>query len=231
MERPFVFSKVPEAETGGEKTVNRSVLGIISLKIKRVKRVGEQQSDQPRHVPDRMQGPQKVGDHCIGFGQERQTWLQHPKTYGVQPYDKRNPGSYVTFTFRYRSPDFLQAQGIIASLSEIPKFTPEELNIPDRSSANSPMTPRPTPSPKSTVRILSGSRRSAGTGPVVRSVSSQSDEGPPDFNENIFVWSAAYPTTPDPTNPYLPKKEEEKEEKEDDSDGDKEMTDDTEQPS
>ncbi|EPQ58037.1 hypothetical protein GLOTRDRAFT_10237, partial [Gloeophyllum trabeum ATCC 11539] len=103
-ERPFTFSKVPDGEGT---TTSRANLGTIILKIRRVKRLAEKESDAPRQVPDRMQGPQKVGDHCIGFGQERETWLQHPKTFSTQPYDRRSPGSYVTFVFRYRSPGSL----------------------------------------------------------------------------------------------------------------------------
>ncbi|TFK54792.1 hypothetical protein OE88DRAFT_1723304 [Heliocybe sulcata] len=222
-ERPFLFSKVPETETGSAGTATRSQLGIISLKIKRVQRLEEQQSDQPRQVPDRMQGSQKVGDHCVGFGEERQTWLQHPNTYSVQPYDKQNPGSYVTFTFRYRSPEFLHAQGIIESLEDVPKFLPEEPAKLGRFSA-SPVTPGPTPSPKPAIQTLTRGRRPPGTGQTMRIVSNRNDRENPKFSE--FVWSSA---APDPDNPYLKKMEKDDDGSEDeDDDGDKKMTDDTE---
>ncbi|KDQ60959.1 hypothetical protein JAAARDRAFT_124808, partial [Jaapia argillacea MUCL 33604] len=75
-------------------------IGTIMLRIKRIQRVASKPANPVQELPDAVHGR---GDHCIGFGEEKPTWIQYPTTWTVKPYDPKNPGSYVTFIFRYRS--------------------------------------------------------------------------------------------------------------------------------
>ncbi|KAH6918414.1 hypothetical protein BKA70DRAFT_1416413 [Coprinopsis sp. MPI-PUGE-AT-0042] len=90
--------------------------GTIMLKIKRVKRSAPHRCNPVHDVNDiAALGKKKVGDLCIGFGQERATTLQSPTTWSVEPYDtpgSSKPSTYVSFVFRYRSAEFLESQGI-----------------------------------------------------------------------------------------------------------------------
>ncbi|KAG6851258.1 hypothetical protein H0H93_011694 [Arthromyces matolae] len=80
-------------------------------------------------LPSTSLGKGKTGDHFIGFGQEARTNEQHPSTWSVIAYeqtDQRNtkPSTYVSFVFRYRSREFLEAQGIINDSEPAPVRPP-----------------------------------------------------------------------------------------------------------
>ncbi|KAJ8586105.1 hypothetical protein M405DRAFT_744189, partial [Rhizopogon salebrosus TDB-379] len=76
--------------------------GTIMLKVKRVKLQGSKPANQLQRLPDwTSQG--HVGEHCVGYGQERVGYVQSPTTWKVEPYDESSKRSYVTFVFRYRS--------------------------------------------------------------------------------------------------------------------------------
>jgi len=124
-EKPFIFQKVPE-------TIPESLLqgyakdaGMIVLKIKRVKRVAVRPANSLQPLPASVLGKRKVGDLSIGFGQEVKAYEQCDTTWGVTAYEEEIPGAkpstYVSFVFRYRSPEFLEIQGI--ALEEKPTQT------------------------------------------------------------------------------------------------------------
>ncbi|KAF8798159.1 hypothetical protein BYT27DRAFT_7203868 [Phlegmacium glaucopus] len=126
-ERPFMFQKVPEIATESPHRTAAKEAGMITLKIKRIKRVVNRPPDgiQPLPAPAVL-GKRQVGDLCIGFGEEVQTFEQHASTWSVVPYDQDVPGAtkpstYVSFVFRYRSPDFLEDQGISVGDKPTPK--------------------------------------------------------------------------------------------------------------
>ncbi|KAH9071180.1 hypothetical protein EDB83DRAFT_2173157, partial [Lactarius deliciosus] len=93
-ERPFTFDNFDEAE--------RREPGTIVLRIRRISltRVGE-----PNPAP-RIPPPAGVGeegaDLRVVFGSPVPAVPQTP-TIKFKSYDKENPGSYVTFVFRYRT--------------------------------------------------------------------------------------------------------------------------------
>jgi len=128
-ERPFVFQKVEEDEPSSH-PVNKDV-GMITLRIKRIKRVASRPANPMQELPSVL-GKRKTGDLCIGFGEDTQAYDQYAYTWSVKPYEKdapasaRTPSTYVSFVFRYRSREFLQMQGI----------------MPDSDVASSPPTTR-----------------------------------------------------------------------------------------
>jgi len=117
-ERPFMFQKVTEIATESPQRATAKEAGMITLKIKRIKRVFNRPPNAIQPLPGLpVKGKRQVGDLCIGFGEEVQTFEQYSSTWSVVPYDQDVPGAtkpstYVSFVFRYRSPDFLEAQGI-----------------------------------------------------------------------------------------------------------------------
>ncbi|KAN0140936.1 hypothetical protein V8E53_001380 [Lactarius tabidus] len=135
-ERPFTFANVDEVEsvvTECDDTANRREPGTIVLRIRRISltRVGE-----PNPVP---QIPRPAGaggegtDLRVVFGTPAPAEPQTP-TISFKSYDKENPGSYVTFVFRYRTQSFLRLQGLFHSASEkMYQFVP----------VHSPPTPAP----------------------------------------------------------------------------------------
>jgi len=69
-----------------------------------------------------------LGGLQVKTGQEIKTTPQ--STVQVVPYDPTDPGPHVTFEFRYRSQQFLEAQGIIVKEEEAPKRAREEKEEP-----------------------------------------------------------------------------------------------------
>jgi len=129
-ERPFMFQKVPEIATESPQRAATKEAGMITLKIKRIKRVLNRPPNAIQSLPGlAVLSKRQVGDLCIGFGEEVQTFEQYSSTWSVVPYDQDVPGAtkpstYVSFVFRYRSPDFLEAQGI-----SIEKLTPKKISM------------------------------------------------------------------------------------------------------
>lgn len=118
-----VLTRSVESANATPTNTNPAELGTIIVKIKRVEIVGKHGANTPL-VP----GPPVAGRHSFGeppvgigyvphnarrawtaltdeqssFGREEMGPAQLPTTWKVKPYDKRNPGTYVTFVFRYR---------------------------------------------------------------------------------------------------------------------------------
>ncbi|KAI9459412.1 hypothetical protein BJY52DRAFT_1265527 [Lactarius psammicola] len=119
-ERPFTFANFDEVEsavTESDYTEGRREPGTIVLRIRRISltRVGE-----PNPVPQ-IPPPAGAGeegtDLRVVFGSPVPAGPQTP-TISFKSYDKANPGSYVTFVFRYRTQYFLISQGLFHSASE-----------------------------------------------------------------------------------------------------------------
>ncbi|EAU88761.2 hypothetical protein CC1G_01134 [Coprinopsis cinerea okayama7 len=152
-EKPFVFTKVPQEEDSAESNKDA---GTIVVKIKRVKRVAARPSNPVRPVGDvAASGKKKVGDLCVGFGQERSTTLQYHSTWSVVPYDdpeSEKPSTYVSFVFRYRSAEFLESQGIAPDVKQrmAPKLGEKRRvsSLPPATLAAVLATPSPSPPKK-----------------------------------------------------------------------------------
>lgn len=91
---------------------------MIMLRIKRVRTRDGRKANEMQPVPPPAGG--RFREHCVGygavlilsrtlgsydssFGSDRRTYPQHSSTWSTEPYDPENPGSFVTFVFRYRS--------------------------------------------------------------------------------------------------------------------------------
>ncbi|KAK2466795.1 hypothetical protein APHAL10511_001053 [Amanita phalloides] len=141
-ERPFVFQKVhedvvPTVQAGAKD------IGMITLRIKRVTRMANKPANAFQVLPSMVAGKQQAGDLCIGFGEETPAFRQHLSTWTVEPYEKDDPLStipktYISFVFRYRTREFLEAQGIISEAKKprVPAF---------RRIVSLPMSMMPTP--------------------------------------------------------------------------------------
>jgi hypothetical protein len=150
----FLATESPQRATAKE-------AGMITLKIKRIKRVFNRPPNAIQPLPGLpVKGKRQVGDLCIGFGEEVQTFEQYSSTWSVVPYDQDVPGAtkpstYVSFVFRYRSPDFLEAQGI--SVEKMP--TPKRVQGPTRRIASLPphflTDPESSPTPHKKPRLSS----------------------------------------------------------------------------
>ncbi|KAL4253146.1 hypothetical protein ABKN59_004149 [Abortiporus biennis] len=179
-ERPFTFAK-PEVvqpqlrKVSGKGNTRKGETGIIMLKIKQVKRTRSHEPNKPHAPPNTIAtGRRSRTEPCIGFGPARTARPQKKSSWYFEPYDSNNPGDYVTFVFRYRSPDFLIDQGI-ASESELEELVegnndehedeeatpaPSDSLAPQRTASGthskvSPLTPSPSPSPNWTNISLS----------------------------------------------------------------------------
>lgn len=117
-ERPFQFQNVGEFDEQVQSVRSSKDVGMITLKIKRVKRVGGQAANPIQPSPDTFSGKRKADNLRVGFGTEMPTYEQHDTTWAVIPYDDDGsnsniPKTYLSFVFRYRTREFLEAQGII----------------------------------------------------------------------------------------------------------------------
>ncbi|KAG0699642.1 hypothetical protein DFH29DRAFT_935698 [Suillus ampliporus] len=146
-ERPFVFAQTQSSGASGQ---GMKDAGTIVLKVKRVKLQGSKPANPLQNIPD-WNSQSHVGEHCVGYGEETQTYLQSPTTWQVKPYNRAGKRSYVTFVFRYRSRDWLMAQGIITNENGagiIPKNRPPKRRVasaPVTQLLNAPITPSPSP--------------------------------------------------------------------------------------
>jgi len=163
-ERPFMFQKVPEIVTDSPQRAAAKEAGMITLKIKRITRVFNRPPNAIQSLPGlAVLGKRQVGDLCIGFGEEVQAFEQYSSTWSVLPYDQDVPGAtkpstYVSFVFRYRSPDFLEAQGISVEKTTTP------MKVPTRRIASLPphflSDPQSSPSPHKKPRLMSSQAHS-----------------------------------------------------------------------
>jgi hypothetical protein len=142
-ERPFMFAQRPSSGTSGQS----KDAGSIMLKIKLVTLDGSKAANTLQDVPD-LNLQSHPGDHCVGYGQETNTYTQSPMTWKVKPSDQHSNRSHVTFLFRYRSLEWLKAQGIISTGLHVPKNRPLKRRVasaPVAQSMNAPITPSPSP--------------------------------------------------------------------------------------
>ncbi|KAJ3574832.1 hypothetical protein NP233_g1499 [Leucocoprinus birnbaumii] len=144
-ERPFVFQRVDEnfSSSNDPNTMNKDV-GTIVLRIKRVRIAEAATPNAIQQLPGTSGGRNGMR---VGFGIEQPTYEQYPSTWKVEGYD--NPGSnrpstYVSFVFRYRTLDFLRAQGIIDDV--LPSTSSLHRRQPQRRIASTPI-PQNIPSP------------------------------------------------------------------------------------
>ncbi|TFK42431.1 hypothetical protein BDQ12DRAFT_696056 [Crucibulum laeve] len=159
-ERPFMFQKVPENADG---SANKDI-GTIVLRIKRVKRVAAHIPNVIQSVPGSALGKRKAGDVYAGFGEEKPFYRQYSSTWAVEAYDKhesgsKQPATYVSFVFRYRTPEFLESQGITPSVKadimknpKRPEMGRRVVSVP-APPLPSLMTPSPSPSPPKKPRL------------------------------------------------------------------------------
>ncbi|KAG7092594.1 hypothetical protein E1B28_008937 [Marasmius oreades] len=158
-ERPFVFRKVTESTVLSPSSTD---VGMIVLKIKRIKRTGQQPVDTLQRLSHGPQGSRQQGDIYVGFGEESQaferwdyTWKVEPHTDGTGDTSSGSP-TYVSFVFRYRSYEFLQAQGIVPPMSSSSSTTPTGRG-PVRRIMSAPAVPNngqpPPPLPNSSFKI------------------------------------------------------------------------------
>jgi len=161
-EKPFVFSKIEEKGDEGSSEAAGKEVGTITLRVKRVERIGHRAANGLQSIPS-PRGNRAVGDHCVGFGQEKPSTFQYPQTWSIKMKDK--PSTYVTFVFRYRSGEFLLAQGIMPD-PEPPLSIPAKRELPVRLIASEPatplmsggpITPCPSPGPSSRKNSHTGS--------------------------------------------------------------------------
>ncbi|TCD63622.1 hypothetical protein EIP91_005173 [Steccherinum ochraceum] len=110
-EVPFVFSAPPEEDEGDEKDAN---INVVKLKIKRVRRM-ESATANVYAAPPRPKKALK-GTHRVVWGPQRPSSVQRPQTWTTQLYDPAEP-VYVTFVFKYRPMDALEALGVVKGLS------------------------------------------------------------------------------------------------------------------
>ncbi|KAJ3510282.1 hypothetical protein NLJ89_g4769 [Agrocybe chaxingu] len=155
-----MFKAIDETAIGSSNVVNNKDLGLISLKIKRVRLLDGRPANPIQAAPSPVLGKRKAGDLCIDFGEEEtQPFEQSAVTWAVSSYEDDTPGAkpstYVSFAFRYRSPDFLEAQGIIPegelTTIALTKKEPATPKIPLVMPAVLPMPPPlalPLPAPK-----------------------------------------------------------------------------------
>lgn len=140
-ERPFVFGHV---ETDGNGPPQGRTNGKIVLKIKRVRKIPDltRPSNKYQTPPDSPKGKRRAGHPYINYGEVRTTKKQWDFTYKYVPFDQANPGTYVTFEFRYATLDYLVNRGII-SVSDLMAMNGPPAEVPIQQS-----TPPLTPSSK-----------------------------------------------------------------------------------
>ncbi|KAJ7271985.1 hypothetical protein B0H12DRAFT_673370 [Mycena haematopus] len=160
-ERPFIFQNIEEDEPLNQ-SVNKDV-GMITLRIKRIQRVAGRPANPLQELPNSTLGKRKAGDLCVSFGEDTQTFEQFAYTWSVRPYEKdgpvdgKIPKTFVTFTFRYRTREWLQMQGIMpesdaptprpvtrASMRRVSSAPAVQVSAPQETAL---ITPRASPTP------------------------------------------------------------------------------------
>jgi len=143
-ERSFIFQKTREDVVPNTQVAAKDV-GVIALRIKRITRVASKLANALQVLPSMVPGKRKTGELCIGFGEEIPAFEQHSTTWSVAPYEadeplSETPKTYVSFIFRYRTHEFLEAQGIIPESAKASYQVP-----PIRRIVSLPTTLMPTP--------------------------------------------------------------------------------------
>ncbi|KAI0064469.1 hypothetical protein BV25DRAFT_1822819 [Artomyces pyxidatus] len=157
-ERPFVFAKVQDegASTSTDPDVDPKQLGMIALRIRRIKRTGGHPVNPIMQDPAMAKGKSKALDVRVGFGPESKAQRRTKSTWSIESYDKESPGSYVTFVFRYRPREFLEDQGLALLKAPMPRSpkveegASQKLEGIESRAGTVPLTPGATPSPMRT---------------------------------------------------------------------------------
>ncbi|KAJ7273326.1 hypothetical protein C8J57DRAFT_1317550 [Mycena rebaudengoi] len=154
-ERPFMFQRV-EADESSNKVASKDI-GMITLRIKRIRRVASRPANTVQQLPSTTLGKRKAGELRVGFGDDSQAFEQFAYTWSVKPYEKdapagaKNPSTYVSFVFRYRTREFLQMQGIMPEESEDVPASPRITRASMRRVSSAPAT---TPTPASHAALI-----------------------------------------------------------------------------
>ncbi|KIK57678.1 hypothetical protein GYMLUDRAFT_228676 [Collybiopsis luxurians FD-317 M1] len=158
-EAPFVFKSTQENPSiiqGSPSSSSKLEAGMITLKIKRVTRTAPRPANPYQDLSKLSQSQQQFGELYAGFGAESKSYEQSPFTWAIHPHDENSSNSkkiatYVSFVFRYRTREFLQAQGIMDT-EPVPNTPPPKppLRVPVRRIVSAPAgaappTPSPTP--------------------------------------------------------------------------------------
>ncbi|KAM6500394.1 hypothetical protein JOM56_003408 [Amanita muscaria] len=152
-ERPFIFQKVHDEATSTMQAMAKDA-GMIALRIKRITRVASKPANELQSLPSAVLGKRKAGDLFVGFGEEAPAFEQYSSTWSVKPYGQNGPSckepkTYVSFVFRYRTREFLEAQGIIPESAVRPPQRPLVRRIVSMPSwMPSAMAPTPPDSPE-----------------------------------------------------------------------------------
>jgi len=133
-ERPFIFQKVDETASETSSEGSSKDVGVVALRIKRVARVDLRPANTILELSKTLLGKRKAGDFCVGYGEEHPSDEQFPSTWSVVPHDKtvsggKQPSTYVSFVFRYRSREFLEAQGIATESEPVRVPTPKRAPV------------------------------------------------------------------------------------------------------
>jgi len=116
-ERPFQFQKVPDIVGDTIDQAANKETGMLILRIKRVVRISTRPPNLIQDTPPVFAfGKRRPGDIRVGLGEETES-LQYGSTWHVVPHgedshSRKVPSTYVSFVFRYRTAEFLEAQGI-----------------------------------------------------------------------------------------------------------------------
>ncbi|KAF5389810.1 hypothetical protein D9757_003702 [Collybiopsis confluens] len=160
-EAPFVFKRAQDDHSSPSSS--KSEAGMITLKIKRVTRTAPRPANPYQDLSKISPSRQQTGELCasiFSFGRENKSYEQSPHTWAVQPHDASPSKSnkiptYVSFVFRYRTLEFLQAQGISETepVPDTPSPKPYS-RAPIRRIVSAPATAAPpTPSPTPPLRL------------------------------------------------------------------------------
>ncbi|KAA1469445.1 hypothetical protein DENSPDRAFT_604044 [Dentipellis sp. KUC8613] len=222
-ERPFTFADVDDGKGAApDPGVDPKQLGMIVLKIRQIRRTGGYHPNDFPSIPNPTKGKHRIYEMRVGYGSETTTCSQHESTWSFEPYDKQNRGAFVTFIFRYRSQEFLDAQGLkISNAVKTVKHPPKvaaSFDVFDSRSTSVPLPVTPGPSPKRSVSkrlrrtVSAATARKSQKTSEGSSASSQSQGAQPDYHlDDDYVSKDAPADTPQdsqsttnsdyPTNP------------------------------
>ncbi|KJA27466.1 hypothetical protein HYPSUDRAFT_212595 [Hypholoma sublateritium FD-334 SS-4] len=126
-ERPFMFREACDDGLTAEGIPGDA--GSITLKIKRVKILEAEWARPLPKLPSPALGKRKRGGASVQLGPEEQAHIRQPTTYKVAAHEEwlptgSKPITYVTFVFRYKSPEsLLRMPGVLSA----PAFSKELL--------------------------------------------------------------------------------------------------------
>ncbi|KDQ14886.1 hypothetical protein BOTBODRAFT_174402 [Botryobasidium botryosum FD-172 SS1] len=113
--KPFIFARLHVTDDDFAAPIVPSEIGSIKLTIKRV--IVQQTSMPPRFKQPKQrlktvhEKSKKAGLHIVSYG-EKMRLKTNARMYTNTPYDPSDTEPWVTFIFKYRPLDWLQAEGI-----------------------------------------------------------------------------------------------------------------------